>query len=98
MEKMLDLVSPITAEHDDKLNQLKARLAEEPIAGHKRLIFTQYADTARYLYDNLNPGERRPEVEVIYGTDRARRASSAASRQRPIRSFINDPAIARSSC
>ena len=72
MEKMLDLVSPITAEHDDKLNQLKARLAEEPIAGHKCLIFTQYADTARYLYDNLNPGERRPEVEVIYGTDKSK--------------------------
>ena len=31
----------------------------------KRLIFTQYADTAQYLFTNLNPGSKRDDIEVI---------------------------------
>ena len=66
------LVSPITPEKDAKLQTLKARLADKPLEGAKRLIFTQYADTAKYLYANLNPGDRYPDVEVIYSGDKSK--------------------------
>jgi superfamily II DNA or RNA helicase len=67
-----DLVAPITPEMDDKLQTLRARLAAAPLAGGKVLIFTQFADTARYLYDNLNPGDALPDVEVIYSGDKSK--------------------------
>jgi len=66
------LVSPITPEKDAKLQTLKTRLADKPLKGAKRLIFTQYADTAKYLYANLNPGDRLPDVEVIYSGDKSK--------------------------
>jgi hypothetical protein len=36
------------------------------------LIFTQYADTARYLFDNLNPGGKQSDIEVIYSGDKSK--------------------------
>jgi len=66
------LVEPISPEKDAKLQTLKARLADKPLKGAKRLIFTQYADTAKYLYANLNPGDRLPDVEVIYSGDKSK--------------------------
>ena len=72
LERILKLVSPITAEKDAKLQTLKKRLAEKPLKGAKRLIFTQYADTAKYLYANLNPGGRDPTIEVIFSGDKSK--------------------------
>ena len=72
MREMLAPVTPITPEHDDKLNALKSQLELPPVRGRKCLIFTQYADTAKYLYENLNPGDRQPDVEVIYGTEKSK--------------------------
>ncbi len=72
LEKILELVSPITADKDAKLQMLKKRLAEKPLKGAKRLIFTQYADTAKYLFENLNPGGRDPGVEVIFSGDKSK--------------------------
>ncbi len=72
LEKILKLVSPITAEKDAKLQTLKKRLAEKPLKGAKRLIFTQYADTAKYLSANLNPGGRDPQIEVIFSGDKSK--------------------------
>ncbi len=34
------------------------------------LIFTQYADTARYLSAQLNPGGKRDDIDVIYSGDK----------------------------
>jgi len=65
-------VAPIGPEMDDKLQTLRARLGEAPLAGGKVLIFTQFADTARYLHDNLNPGNALPEVEVICSGDKSK--------------------------
>jgi superfamily II DNA or RNA helicase len=73
-EEMLSLVEPITAEEDDKLQTLKAWLARPALCDGKCLIFTQYADTAQYLYDHLDPGHERPDVEVIYSGDKSRAA------------------------
>jgi superfamily II DNA/RNA helicase len=72
LRKMLASVKPITPEKDAKLKTLKSLLAKAPLRDGKRLIFTQYADTASYLYDNLNPGGKRPEIDVIYSSDRSK--------------------------
>jgi len=72
LREMLELVEPISAERDAKLQTLKARLNQEPLATGKCLIFTQYADTARYLHDNLNPGGERKDVDVIYSGDKSK--------------------------
>ena len=53
LHKMLALVRPITPERDAKLQTLQTMLAGAPLNCGKVLIFTQYADTAQYLYDNL---------------------------------------------
>jgi len=47
---------PITADKDAKLLRLLKWLDDMPLLRkHKLLIFTQYADTARYLYAHLAP-------------------------------------------
>ena len=71
LSQMLNSVEPITAEQDDKLQTLKSKLfeGETPLATDKCLIFTQYADTAQYLYEHLNTVES-PHIEVISGTGR----------------------------
>jgi len=60
LRKMLALVKPITPERDAKLQTLQTMLAQAPLNCGKVLIFTQYADTAQYLYDNLTPGSLLP--------------------------------------
>ena len=41
------------------------------------LIFTQYADTAQYIFDNINPGGKRPDIESIYGTGKSKARMAA---------------------
>jgi len=72
LNKMLKLVEPITPEKDAKLQRLKEELAKKPLKEGKRLIFTQYADTARYLFDNLNPQGKKPDIEVIFSGDKSK--------------------------
>jgi len=72
LKKMLKLVEPITPDKDAKLQKLIVKLNEKPLKDGKRLIFTQYADTARYLYANLNPGNKNPEIEVIFSGDKSK--------------------------
>ncbi|MEO8974115.1 MAG: helicase-related protein [Ktedonobacteraceae bacterium] len=72
LENILALVAPITPDADAKLQRLKQRLNEPPLRDGKRLIFTQYADTARYLYENLNPGGKRNDIDVIYSGDKSK--------------------------
>jgi superfamily II DNA/RNA helicase len=49
------------------LNEPKGN--QPPLNKKKCLIFTQYADTAAYLYQNLN-STKTPAIEVIYGVDK----------------------------
>jgi len=72
LKRILALVEPITPEHDAKLQTLKKRLATKPLKDGKRLIFTQYADTARYLFENLNPGGKRDDIDVIYSSEKSK--------------------------
>lgn len=71
-KKILQLVEPITAEQDAKLQKLLSIIKKEPLKQGKRLIFTQYADTARYLYENLNPGDAREDIDVIFSGDKSK--------------------------
>jgi superfamily II DNA or RNA helicase len=76
LEEILALVEPITPEEDAKLQRLKEELDNSEIGEGKVLIFTQYADTARYLYDNINPedesGRRRDDIDVIFSGDKSK--------------------------
>ena len=72
LKKILGLVDPITPAKDAKLQTLKKWLEKETLREGKRLIFTQYADTARYLYENINPGGTRDDIDVIYSGDKSK--------------------------
>jgi superfamily II DNA or RNA helicase len=72
LREMLRLVEPIGPDEDDKLQVLKAWLQQPGLVGGKRLIFTQYAETAQYLYDNLNPHGSRPDIGVIYSREKSK--------------------------
>ena len=72
LNRMLQLVEPITPEQDAKLQVLIKQLDEAPLNEGKRLIFTQYADTARYLYENINPGDRDETIDVIFSGDKSK--------------------------
>ncbi|MGP8199379.1 MAG: helicase-related protein [Limisphaerales bacterium] len=72
LRKILRCIEPITPEKDAKLQKLKEYLGKKPLKDGKRLIFTQYADTARYLYDNLNPGGTRDDIDVIFSGDKSK--------------------------
>ena len=72
LKKMLKLVEPITPEKDAKLQKLMEKLNKEPLKKGKRLIFTQYADTARYIFDNLNPQGKKTDIEVIFSGDKSK--------------------------
>ena len=72
LKEMLGHVKDITPEKDAKLQTLFKWLDKEALLQGKLLIFTQFADTARYLFDNLNPGARDSEIEVIYSGDKSK--------------------------
>ncbi|MGF1489432.1 MAG: helicase-related protein [Prochloraceae cyanobacterium] len=67
-QKIIDLVEPITPDRDSKLQTLKQWLNKPLLKDKKQLIFTQYKDTAKYLYDNLNPNGIRDDLDVIYSS------------------------------
>jgi superfamily II DNA or RNA helicase len=69
------LVAPITPAQDAKLQTLKQWLAKPDILGKKQIIFTQYADTAQYLYNQITDNSKREDIEVIHsnsGKDKGR--------------------------
>lgn len=62
--------------HDDKLQKLIRLLKSKELDGHKVLIFTEFADTARYLYthlevagidhlDQIDSGSKKNRADVI---------------------------------
>ena len=78
IRKMIELVAPITPDKDAKLQVLLAGLKKGiPKARNKVLIFTQYADTAEYLFENINPGRKYSDIESIFGTDKSKARMAA---------------------
>ena len=51
--KFLQETRKFKPEKDDKLNKLKRMLKSKEFAGKKVIIFTEFADTARYIEQNL---------------------------------------------
>jgi len=92
LREMLSLVEPITPTQDAKLQVLQEMLGRDPLRGQKALIFTQYADTARYLHENLNPGHARADVGVVYSNehDKTRAVGRFAPRANPSYRFRRD--------
>jgi superfamily II DNA or RNA helicase len=75
LKQIHQLVAPITPAQDAKLQTLKQWLAKPDILGKKQIIFTQYADTAQYLYNRITDGSKREDIEVIHsnsGKDKGR--------------------------
>ncbi len=72
LKRIEGLVADIGPEQDAKLQRLQEMLDRDPLRGSKRLIFTEYADTARYLHEALNPGGLRDDVEVIFSGDKSK--------------------------
>ncbi len=97
LQKVLKLVSPITPDKDAKLQTLMARLSGKQLKGAKVLIFTQYADTAKYLYASLNPEGMYPDIEVIFSGDKSKErvVGRFAPKANPEYRFVNDEAELR---
>jgi|SRR5690348_955726 len=72
LNRIKTLVDPITPEQDAKLQTLIRRLEQAPLKKGKRLIFTQYADTARYLFENLKNHIKASDLEVIFSGDKSK--------------------------
>lgn len=72
LEEMLELVEPIVAERDNKLQELKAKLRSRPLRGDKVLVFSQYADTTEYIYENIK--NEFAQVAEVDSTTKNRRS------------------------
>ena len=68
----LDEARKFEPKHDDKLQKLLRLVKSKDIAGHKVIIFTEFADTARYLHREL----------VDAGIDGVEQVDSASKRNR----------------
>ncbi|MBE3142718.1 MAG: helicase [Planctomycetes bacterium] len=78
IQKMIKLVEPITPGKDAKLQVLQAGLKKGiPQEKGKVLIFSQYADTVQYLFENINPSGIYPEIESIYGAGKSKARMAA---------------------
>eukprot|EP01047_Picozoa_sp_COSAG01_P001872 COSAG01_NODE_46_length_32080_cov_716.589319_21_plen_1125_part_00 len=65
-------VETISPEKDAKLQTLLEKFSNENFQTGKCLIFTQYADTAKYLHDNLVAATGRTDIEAVYNSDKSR--------------------------
>jgi ribosomal protein S17E len=76
-KELLKEMQRVTPEHDSKLNDLKAFIANKQLnqinKGNKKiLIFSAFADTVNYLYENLakhNKSKHNLETGKITGSD-----------------------------
>jgi late competence protein required for DNA uptake (superfamily II DNA/RNA helicase) len=85
---MISLVEPIGAPEDDKLQVLLNGLqAGIPKERDKVLIFSQFADTAEYLFEHIAASYPEKRVDSIFGTDKSK--ARMAARFSP----LSNPAI-----
>jgi superfamily II DNA or RNA helicase len=72
LKQLREMVQPITARQDAKLQELLHRMSTELCDG-KCLIFTQYADTAEYLRDNLADVVADGELDAAFASNKSKR-------------------------
>ena len=67
---LAERVHDITPDDDDKLRALRAFLDQQEVRSGKVLIFSEAETTIDYLYEQLNPGGRDPEIARLSGSNR----------------------------
>ncbi len=70
--EFLEAAQAFTPKHDDKLQKLIRLLKSKELANQKVLIFTEFADTARYLIRQLQAAGITGVAEVDSGTKMSR--------------------------
>lgn len=81
LKKSLDRILPFA---DRKLTVLKELLVKDQIfetGGKKAILFTQFVDTARYIYDELKQDLKNQEVRILTGE------TDTKTRERIIKEF-----------
>ena len=68
LTNILGRVEDITPEDDDKLRVLRQFLDRPEVRAGKVLIFSEAETTVEYLYRELNPGGRDPEIGRLTGS------------------------------
>jgi len=61
-ERIMEMLRPIMPDTDDKLHRLQNLLNDNK--GKKAIIFTEFASTAEYLYDNLD-WDKKENMELV---------------------------------
>ncbi len=62
--KIIEKIKKGSSFQDDKLDLLKAELTKDP---RKKVLFTQFIDTANYLHDNLQTDESLGRIYLVTG-------------------------------
>lgn len=70
----LELVALVEPTKDDKLALLKKLVKSKPLAGRKLLIFTEFADTARYIEQQLKESGIEGIERIDGGSTQTRRS------------------------
>ncbi|MBM3708702.1 MAG: hypothetical protein FJW69_10280, partial [Actinobacteria bacterium] len=85
-----NIIENITPDKDDKLTKLKEKIEEirdEKGANEKILIFSQYADTVQYLYEQLKD---LFESEIWWVTSKSENLMKIMARFAPVANEAND--------
>ena len=70
LQGVMERVADIGPEEDDKLQTLREFLDLSEVRSGKVLIFSEAETTIEYLYRELNPGGRNPEIARLTGNTR----------------------------
>jgi len=70
LEEIRRRVAPITPADDDKLQALRAFLANPDVAAGKLIIFSEAETTIDYLFGEINPGGQDPTIAKASGSTR----------------------------
>jgi superfamily II DNA or RNA helicase len=84
--KMIQLCGPWEPAHDEKMNELEHKLKEEH-KNDKVLVFTQYSDTALYIYREL---KRRGMSQIDVCTGNSKNPTTIVNKFSPKSNDIND--------
>jgi superfamily II DNA/RNA helicase len=82
-QQIQKLVDPISPSLDAKLIRLQEYLNSRLNTDKKHLIFTQYTDTANYIYRHLNPQDLRADIAMISGANNSKNKINLVNRFAP---------------
>ncbi len=91
--QFLDEARKVEPKHDDKLQKLVRLLKSKELAGQKVLVFTEFADTARYLKRQLDEAGIEGVEQVDSATKRNR--ADVIQRFSPYYNGLSSPELAK---